>query len=176
MDNNYEENAQLVDHEVEELMSSNQFMILSIASLGFYPIWWSYKAWRFFRETEGADVVSAARALFNWIFLSTLFEHIKDFSTRNGDRPTYSPGLLHLGYVLLMIAGYLPEPYFLISVLNGVVFIQPLKALNFGKRNSLEIITKEKTSFNTRQWVIIGLGSVLWFLMIIGIVFGEQSV
>lgn len=176
MDSNYDENAQLVDRETEELISSNQFMILSIASLGIYPIWWSYKAWRFFRETEGADVIPAARALFNWIFLSSLLERIKDFSIRNGDRPTFSPGLLHLSYFLLVFSAYLPEPYLLITVLNCVVFIQPLKALNSGKINSQEIAAKEQTSFNTRQWVIIVLGSLLWIFSILGIVFGDQPV
>jgi len=176
MDTNHEENAQLVDREIEELMSSNQFMILSIVSFGLYPIWWSYKAWDFFRETEGADVMPAARALFNWIFLSSLLKRIKDFSIRNGDRDRYSPGLLHLGYLVLIFAGYLPEPYLLISILNALIFIQPLKALNFGKINSQEIATKEKTSFNTRQWVLIILGSLLWILAIVGTLFGEQNV
>ena len=177
MENNHEENAQLLDREIEELMNSNQFMILSIASFGLYPIWWSYKTWHFFKETEGADVMPAARALFNWIFLSSLLKRIKDFSIRNGGTDSYSPGLLHLGYFVLIFAGYvLPEPYLLISVLNALIFIQPLKALNFGKINSQEIATKEKTSFNTRQWVLIILGSLLWILAITGTLFAEQNV
>lgn len=165
-----------MNREVEELMGPNQFMILSIATFGLYPIWWSYKAWRFFRDTEDADVIPAARALFSWIFLSSLFQRIKDFSIRNGDRSRYRPGLLHLVYLLIIYTSYLPDPYFLLYVLNGLIFLQPLEALNLGKINSQEVITKEKTSLNTPQWVAIVLGSILWILMIIGILFGEQSV
>jgi hypothetical protein len=176
MENHLEDLVPLLDREVEELMTPTQFMILSIASFGLYPIWWSYKAWVFFRDTEGADVLPAVRALFSWLFLSSLLQRIKNFSIRNGDTSRYNTGLLHLGYLLLIFSGYLPEPFLLISVLNAVIFIEPLKALNFGKSNSPEIFTKEKTSFNTRQWVLIIVGSLFLILAVVGFLLGEEPI
>ncbi|KAA0992957.1 hypothetical protein [Dyadobacter aurulentus] len=176
MENNLEQATPQINSEAEELISPTKFIVLSIASFGIYPIWWSYKAWRFFRETEDADVIPAARAIFNWIFLSSLLIRIKYFAGRSGIEATFNPGVLHFVYFILIFTGRLSEPYFLISVLNFLVFLEPVTAFNSAAINSPEIATRQTSSFNTRQWVIIVVGSIWWFLIIIGLLFGEEAV
>ena len=42
--------------EVQYLISENKFIFLSIISSGLYPIWWSYKAWRFYQQKQRLDI------------------------------------------------------------------------------------------------------------------------
>lgn len=160
------------DDNVQEILSLNHFIILSIFSLGLYPFWWTYKAWRFLKEEDDLDIVPAARTLFNYIFISSLFKRILAFAQRRGYSKTFYPALLHLAYVMIILLGYLPEPYFLLSVFNFTVFIQPLAALNFAKRNTPGVIAIERTSFNTRQIILMVIGGLLLSAGLLGILVG----
>ena len=60
------------DVEEQKLISLNKFITLSIISFGTYPIWWIYKAWRFYQQKEKLDIRPRARAFFS-IFLIAFF-------------------------------------------------------------------------------------------------------
>jgi hypothetical protein len=168
-----EDNSSAHQHsQVEEVISVNKFVILSIFSLGLYPFWWTYKAWRFFQEKDELDIIAPARTLFSYIFLSSLFKRILGFARENGYAKTFHPALLHAAYVIIILSSYLPEPYFLISLLNFVIFIQPFEALNFAKMNTADIVAVEKTSFNFRQIVLMLIGGLILFSGVFGLIFG----
>lgn len=150
--------------ETQEIISLNKFVILSIISFGLYPFWWTYKAWRFFRDEHNLEVMPAARTLFSIIFLYSLFNKILLFAKNNGYTKSYPPILLHAVAVIIGLMGYLPVPYFLISILGFIAFIPPFQALNFAKINDPGVATIERTSFNTRQIVVMILGGLLWVL------------
>jgi hypothetical protein len=114
--------------ETQEIISLNKFVILSILSFGFYPFWWTYKAWRFFRDEQNLDIMPAARTLFGIIFLYSLFNKTLLFARNNGYTKSYTSILLHAAFVVLILLSYLPEPYFLIYILNFIVFIPPFQA------------------------------------------------
>ncbi len=162
------------DNNVQELISINKFIILSIFTCGLYPFWWTYKAWRFFNEKDDLDIIPAARTLFSYIFLSNLFKIILELARNAGYSKTFHPALLHVIYVVIILLSYLPEPYFLISLLSFVIFIQPFQALNFAKMNIPGIVTIERTSFNARQIVLIVIGSLLLLLVLLGILLGDH--
>lgn len=150
--------------ESQEIISLNKFVILSILSFGLYPFWWTYKAWRFFRDEHNLDIMPAARALFSYIFLYSLFNRILLFARNNGYTKSYHSILLHAVFVVVISLSYLPEPYFLISLLNFIIFIPAFQALNFAKMNDPRVAAIETTSFNKRQIVVLTLGSLLWLL------------
>ena len=70
-----------MDDVEEQIISLNKFIFLSIISFGTYEIWWIYKAWKFFQQKEGLDIMPAARAIFSIIFLNTLFNKKKVIRT-----------------------------------------------------------------------------------------------
>ncbi len=156
--------------EDQSTISVEKFVFLSVITFGFYQLWWSYKAWRFFKQKQDLDITPPLRALFSLFFQWPLFTRIKDFSEAEGYNPGFSPFLLFIGSLFLDLFSLMPEPYFLLSILSVVFYIPPFKALNYAKTQCNEFVTIEQKSFNTRQIVLIIISSVLWLLMIVGLV------
>ncbi|RYG11088.1 MAG: hypothetical protein EOO07_21150, partial [Chitinophagaceae bacterium] len=94
--------------EVQYLISENKFIFLSVISVGLYPVWWSYKAWRFYQQKQRLDIFPALRALFAIFFLISLFERTLAFAKARGYQSNYSPVLLFLGIIVFSLLSYLP--------------------------------------------------------------------
>lgn len=69
-------NSQHIRTEDRTLLNLNQFILLSVLSLGLYNIWWMFKTWRFFLQKDQLDIQPAFRAIFSIFFLYGLFERI----------------------------------------------------------------------------------------------------
>ncbi|EXE34023.1 hypothetical protein J571_4043, partial [Acinetobacter baumannii 554515] len=65
---------QIKSNHIENLkvISVNKFIFLSLISFGLYPIWWMFKAWRFFLIKDKLNIMPAARAIFSIFFLYSL--------------------------------------------------------------------------------------------------------
>jgi hypothetical protein len=156
--------------EEQKIISLNKFIFLSIISFGAYEIWWIYKAWRFYKQKEKLDIMPAARALFSIFFLNSLFNKILEFAKEKGYNDNYSPTILFSGFLIGIISGWLPDPFWLISILSFIFFIPPFKALNFAKQNSTDFIVSEQLSFSGRQIALIVIGVIFWALVLMGMV------
>jgi len=152
------------------LISLNKFIILTIITLGLYGLWWNYKSWRFFQQKEQVDMLPAFRALFSILFLIPLLNRIQKFAHAEGYDESYSSVLLFIGFFIVQLLVYLPDPYWLISLLNVAFLVPAFNALNYAKRNSPNIKIQEQESFNARQVVLIVIGSIFWFLLIVGFI------
>jgi hypothetical protein len=151
-----------------EVIDSGRFLLLFVLTLGLYGLWWMYKSWRFFKEKESLDIMPAMRAIFAIFFAYSLFEKIREFSRQNGYQKDYSSGMLVTGFIVLNILSRLPDPYWLVSILGGLCFIQPVNALMFAIESSQQYNVKGD-GFNTRQIILIIVGLILWALMLIGL-------
>ncbi|HSI89628.1 MAG TPA: hypothetical protein VK927_00865, partial [Adhaeribacter sp.] len=67
-----------------KILSVKKFLLLSFLSLTLYPLWWTYKVWRFLREKEGSNILPAVRTVFGIIYFIPLFNKILNFAQRNG--------------------------------------------------------------------------------------------
>ncbi len=152
--------------EDQYTISVGKFVFLSVITFGLYQVWWSYKAWRFFKQKQDLDITPPLRALFSLFFQWPLFTRIKDFSEGEGYTPTFNPFLLFMASLLVDLFSLLPEPLFLVSLLSVTFYIPPFQALNYAKRQCHEFVTIEQTSFNTRQLVLIIISSLLWLVMV----------
>lgn len=158
------------DIEEQYLISQKKFIILSVATLGVYCTWWTYKAWRFFQQKEKTDIMPALRALTNVFFLISLLNKIRSYANEKGYGTTYSSVLLYVGFLLVSLLVQLPDPYWLLAIGSFVFLIAPFEALNFAKRNSPDLAVIEQDSFNRRQKVLVILGGIFWFLVIFGLI------
>ncbi|PKK35581.1 hypothetical protein BWI96_15855 [Siphonobacter sp. SORGH_AS_0500] len=153
--------------EDQYTISVGKFVFLCFITAGLYQLWWSYKAWRFFKQKQELAITPALRALFGLFFLWPLFSRIKDFSKKEGYKPRFNPFLLFIGSLFFELFSALPEPYFILSFLSIFFFIPPFEALNYAKLQCNEFVTIEQESFNTRQIVLIVIGSILWLSVIL---------
>jgi len=132
-------------------------------------VWWSYKAWRFYQQKQRLDIFPALRALFAIFFIISLFERTLAFAKARGYQSNYSPVLLFLGIIVFSLLSYLPGPMWLTSILTAAFFMPPFNALNFAKRNSADLVIVEQKAFNTRQYILIIIGAIIWGLFLVGI-------
>lgn len=154
--------------EVQYLISENKFILLSVISVGLYPVWWAYKAWRFYQQKQRLDIFPVLRALFGILFLISLFERTLAFAKTKGYQSGYSSVLLFLGIIVFSLLSYLPDPMWLTSILSAAFFMPPFNALNFAKRSSADLVVVEQTAFNTRQYILIVFGAMIWVLFLFG--------
>ncbi len=64
---NLKQTQSIQSNHIENLkiISVNKFIFLSLISFGLYPIWWMFKAWRFFLIKDKLNIMPAARAIFS---------------------------------------------------------------------------------------------------------------
>ncbi|EXH79544.1 putative membrane protein [Acinetobacter baumannii 23671] len=151
-----------------KVISVNKFIFLSLISFGLYPIWWMFKAWRFFLIKDKLNIMPAARAIFSIFFLYSLFNRIKTYAKEQGYINDFSSGWMYLGYLITSLLVRLPDPYWLISLCSIIFLIPAFKALNYAQKQIETTIKQEK--FNTPQIILIIIGSIMWLLILFSFV------
>ncbi|WP_065296004.1 hypothetical protein [Acinetobacter baumannii] len=161
---------QIKSYHIENLkvISVNKFIFLSLISFGLYPIWWMFKAWRFFLIKDKLNIMPAARAIFSIFFLYSLFNRIKTYAKEQGYINDFSSGWMYLGYLITSLLVRLPDPYWLISLCSIIFLIPAFKALNYAQKQIETTIKQEK--FNTPQIILIIIGSIMWLLILFSFV------
>ncbi|WP_036600795.1 hypothetical protein [Olivibacter sitiensis] len=154
------------------IINIDKFILLSIVSFGAYQVWWMYKAWRFFQQKERSDIMPAVRAILSLFFLIALFEKIQHLAKEKGYGFSYSPVVLFIGLLLANLLCYLPEPYWMLTMISVVFFFSPFEALNFAKRHSTDFVVIEQTKFSGRQIALIVVGTIWWALLLISVFLG----
>ena len=74
-----------------------------------------------------------------------------------------------------MYLSYLPDPYWMVSNLAFLFLIPPSKRSNFAPKKIQGLINYEQPTFNGRQIALILVGTLLWGLIILAMVFGEEE-
>ncbi|KQW93989.1 hypothetical protein ASC94_15715 [Massilia sp. Root418] len=59
------------------VVSPRKFLILFIATLSIYQVYWLYKNWALYRQASGESLWPVPRAIFSVFFLHSLFRHVK---------------------------------------------------------------------------------------------------
>lgn len=136
------------------------FIILSIATMGIYQIWWLYKSWRFFKEKEDLDIYPAARALFGIFFMKQLFDKISDYASEKGLDVNYNSTNRLIAIIVLNVASRLPEPLWLISVFSFAPYIDVVKTFNYYFTQDFE--GTDADTFSGKRILLIVLGLLLW--------------
>lgn len=156
------------------LTPSNKFILFYIFTFGLYGIWWMYKTWAFFKVKENSKIWPVARAIFVVFFIYELFEKIKRFAKSNNHEVGYASEGLFGGYVVLFLASKLPDPYWLISVLSFLCFLQPINAFNQAISNSDLYDANINSGFSGRQIALLIFGAIWWLLNIIVLTMGDD--
>jgi hypothetical protein len=151
----------------------NKFIFLSIMTFGLYEIWWVYKSWRFFQFKEETNILPTIRTIFNIIFLIPLLNKILEFSKSLGYKGNYNSVLLYIGFFLSGFLVYLSKPLLIISLFKFIFLIPAYNALIYAFDNCPGYKFTEQKSFNVRQIFLIVIGSIFWFLVLVGLFIKE---
>lgn len=146
-----------------------RFIILSITSFGLYQIWWMFKAWRFFAIKDNLKIMPAARAIFSIFFLYSLFNKIQNYAQANGYTRSFSSAWMFVGYLLIIFAYYLPDPYWLITLFDFIFLIPAFVALNYAKIQSTDLNAIRQEKLGAGHIIVVAIGSLFWLFILIGL-------
>lgn len=109
-------------------VSLTKLVVLYFASFSLYQLLWFYENWKLVRHRE--EVSPLARTIFSVLFCYSLFERIHDEAKGRGLKLTAGAGVLALCWILLTLAGRLPDPLWLVSFLALLPMLAVQKMVN----------------------------------------------
>jgi len=145
---------------------------MSVCTFGIYEIYWFYENWTKVKhrtETlERSEVIGkpkkgirpVARALFYPFYCYQLFKRIKEDVQSNGIPSSYSPGLLALGYILLLITNDLPDPWWLIAFLTFLPLVLVQREINV-LNNKVAPQADRNSRFSGKNIAVVIVGGLL---------------
>ena len=150
-----------------------RLILLSIASCGLYEAYWIYKNWRFIKERQGLNIRPFWRGIFGIFFCHSLLKKIHvDNEARAVLEPSFSPGGLATGWVILMILANLigRAPGLIASV---IAFVMPSYLCFVPVQNYINSVC-EKRSPNYEYYgrsaghiVCLVFGLIVWALTLV---------
>lgn len=162
------------------VVSITKLVLLYVATLGFYSVYWFWKHWSRHKRDKKLDIWPVPRAIFGIFFANSLNQEIDQRLRRSGQRYSWSPEMWAGAFVISAIVGRIisripdavlpPLPGFAIGmlfmVLNIMSLVQAQRAANLacgdpdGDRNS---------RLTAANWVWLVLGALFWIVIGLGI-------
>lgn len=158
------------------VVSKRKFLILNIATSGWYFIYWFYRNWKLYRNVTGEKVLPLLRTILGMFFVYSLFMKIDRRMRAPGRNYQWYPRSLALGFILSWCASgallWIPQVYlsFLLSCLCLFFYtfflLQVQGAINFSENDS-DGVSNSALTFANGAWIALGLG--LWSLALFSV-------
>jgi len=161
-------------------ISVSKFLVMSVASLGTYVFYWTFKNWQWIRDVKGEANSPFWRSLFAIFMNFSLFPRIAGHDNESGKRLASLAGFLALLYLVIYLAGSISdlivdEDDLVVSMLvlvfqlaGEILIILPFVIhilwLNQGNPES----TKLNSQYHWHGIYALVLGLVLWVLVAFG--------
>ena len=150
-----------------------RLVALSILSFGTYEAYWIYKNWRYAKERHGLKISPFWRGIWGILFCYGILKQIhQDREARTVALPSFSPGALSAGFVILAIAAnvvaQLPGGY--PSIIAGFMpsYLFLLPAQGYVNAVSRKRRPEEKYyGWSAGHFVCLAFGLVAWTLTIL---------
>lgn len=164
------------------VISPTKMMVLFIATLGAYQLYWHYKNWRNHQQlslahgSPDADIWPWARMIFSVFFVHSLFREVKALGDAHQRETDFDVGTQATIMVVLMIVstilGRIPETssYSLMAQFLSLILLVPTM---FVYRNAQRFINTScgdpegasNANFTTANYIWIVLGAILWMFV-----------
>jgi hypothetical protein len=176
-----------VDDDKFHVVALRKFFILNVFTLGFYTIYWAYRQWTAYKESQPFDSPAgsmwpAMRSIFLVFFLPSLYRKVKEAGAGNPEFDDWSAGGESALAVILMLMRYgfdkaaerLDSGLFA-AISMGLLVLLTAVLCGFQRRINLVCGDPEgarNARFTKANWAwMIGF-SILLFFAIIGYVAG----
>lgn len=162
------------------VVSERKFLLLAIATLGMYFLYWFYQHWKNQKIKHGENIWPVARALFNIFFTHALFGRIDDKLADSNINFAWSPNVLATIFVLAAIVGNIADrisaqtgapPVFALLSLGLLI---PLVWTSFKAQQAANLASGDAAGTQNSTitainiiWIVLGL--ILWALALLGL-------
>ncbi|WP_425410505.1 DUF3857 domain-containing transglutaminase family protein [Hyphococcus sp.] len=168
----------LMSQSVLHPVSLTKFIILSIASVGLYAIFWMWRCWRWVNAQEDRSIMPFWRAFFSMIWFYPLFAEIRgQQETRKA--PVILGALLTLGVIIFSIGGNLASRAYenetgigalAAGVSSGLAFLffVPLVLWVNSLNRDAPAVIKANSKWTAHTFGALFCGFIFWALIFIG--------
>lgn len=150
------------------VISINKLLVMSIATLGLYEIYWFYKHFKSFKMEREWKITPWARALFAGFMSYSLFkEVVKAVKDVDKTRGNLNAGGLAIVYFILVSLWRLQEPYWWLSIFSVLPLIPVQNAINFYWKNKYGSKIAQ-SGFGTGNYIWSIIGGIILLLALNG--------
>ena len=111
-------------------VSITKLVVMSIATLGLYQLYWFYQHWAAIKRRTKQDVSPVWRAIFGVFWCYSCFREIDEEARRHDAANKLPFGALAATWIVLTLVSRLPDPYWVVSLLAFVVLVPVQKQAN----------------------------------------------
>lgn len=154
---------------------ASRLIWLSILSFSLYEAYWIYKNWRYIKERDGLNIKPFWRGIFGIFFCHALLRRIHgDREARAVEAPSFSPGALATGWIVLIIVANLVSRAPSIAASMFAAFI-PSFLCFVPVQNYINSVSEKRNPGQTYYgWssghiVCLVLGILVWALLLLGL-------
>lgn len=170
------------------VVSPLKMMVLFISTLGGYALYWHYRNWRLFKNSEAgkSSIWPAPRALFNVFFTHALMRKVRAHAAAAGRDIGSTSGTIASVMVLLTILSWIlssvPESsaYFLVATFISIAVVVPLMFVYRAAQVLInascgDVAGESNSTFTAANVIWILVGALLWFAIVASLFYPEAA-
>lgn len=161
------------------VVSERKFLILAIATLGMYYIYWFYKHWKNQKLKYRENIWPVARSIFSVFFTHSLFNRIQGTLVASNKSFAWSPGVLATLYVVFSLISSITDRLSsqtnasVVFSLVGFVALVPMVFATYKAQQAANLACDDPAGAQNCSitpvnifWIILGL--LIWAMALLG--------
>jgi len=161
-------------------VSQNKFLIMYLGTFGAYSVYWFYKHWFLYKKSENKEIWPFMRGVFSIFFIHSLFSLFeKKYHNKTGENPKSINNLATVFVVILILGnigvrlgnyGYgVPFTYYSSVIALPITCWCLYQAQSLANYASDDVKGSSNNHLTFLNYVWLVLGSIDWFIMIMGL-------
>jgi hypothetical protein len=155
-------------------VSPAKLVVMSLASFGIYGFYWLYQNWVLERAHANEDFSPFWRTFFSPVWIYSLLRRMRDAAGAAQVSPNWTPAITTAAYLIITGALFLPDPYWLASLLVVVPLVPVQRTVN-----ALNAVVApdapRNDAYTGKNLVLIVVGVIFYVLLILGMMAPVQN-
>jgi hypothetical protein len=155
-------------------VGSAKLVVMTAGTFGLYPIFWFNKNWNAEQENTNELFHPTIRALFSPIFFYSFASRTKDRADAAGIRASFSPVFLTVVFLVMVLSGRFPDPWWMIALFSSLPMLPVQNALQ-GVNAAHGIGVGREARFSVVNIIWLAFVAVLLLLALAGWMMGDPA-
>jgi hypothetical protein len=148
-------------------VATHKFVILSLCTLNFYPLYWCYQNWWRIGRRSGEELSPFWRSFFAPIWAFGLFQRIREDARTRGVVVGWSAVLLAALYFTVCFMGALPDEWWLVSQVTFIPFLPVVHTIH-QVNDTVSATESRNENYSGGNVAAIVLGGLFLLLAVVG--------
>lgn len=172
------------DADTQEMMfyvvSRRKFLLLFLATMGMYAIYWTYRNWRAYKAASGESLWPAVRGVFLVFFTHSLFRHVDEaLQRRHLDVKWSAGGDATLIVVITILSNFMDRlgsrmPDTPLLDMISILLLVPLAYLYLRAQTAINTACGDpegsgNAGYSAANWLFLVIGGIFWVFIAIGV-------